>query len=293
MKTRLVLLTTVLFALTTLGYGQVKSDTLLYEVETKDGNTYQGYLIEQDETYVILETQNIGRITLQRVDIKKMVEINSSQIKEDGKYWSDNPQATRYLWQPNGYGLKKGEAYYQNIWVFWNHVSFGLSDNFSMGFGIIPLFLFAGAPSPVWITPRVSIPIVENKFNLGGGALIGTVLGAEQAGFGITYGVATIGSKDYNASLGLGYGYAGGDWSSRPIITGSAMLRLSQKAYFITENYFLDEVILLSFGTRFILKKVGIDASLIVPSETGGETIFFPLLGLTIPFGNTQGNLSR
>jgi len=48
-----------------------------------------------------------------------------------------------------------------------------------------------------------SIPVSKEKFNLGGGALLGTVLGAEETGFGILYGISTLGSKDKNVSLGL------------------------------------------------------------------------------------------
>jgi len=58
-------------------------------------------------------------------------------------------------------GLHKGEGYYQNIWVFWNQASFGVTENFSLGFGIIPLFLFggeAGQYSPIWVVPKLSYP---------------------------------------------------------------------------------------------------------------------------------------
>ena len=283
------LLTLLLTLLVSSTMAQTATDTTLYEVQTLDGNVYQGYLMEDTNEYIVFETKNLGRITIQRSDIESLIEMDQTQLKEDG-YWFDNPQAARYFFQPNGYGLKKGESYYQNIWVLWNQMSFGMSDNFSLGIGIVPTFLFAGASSPVWITPKVSIPIVEDKFNIGGGALIGTILGEQQSGFGITYGVATLGSKDYNASIGLGYGYENAVWSSNAIITASALLRLSKKGYFITENYFFDEVTLLSFGARFILKKVGIDVALLVPSDTG-ETVFFPLLGITIPFGETPDNL--
>lgn len=272
-----------------------QTDTTLYRIETRDGNEYIGRIVFQDQTAIRLQTDKLGEITLQKVDIRSMVAIR--QQPKDGRYWFDNPQATRYFWQPNGYGLKKGEAYYQNIWVFFNQVSVGVTDNFSIGAGLMPLFLFAGASSPAWLTPKISIPVAKDKVNLGAGALMGTVLGEPETGFGIAYGVATFGSRDKNVSFGLGYGYSGGDWADTPTITLSAMIRTSERGYFITENYYIGsggaDIMLFSVGGRRMVKRIGIDFALIIPSETGGELFAFPILGLTVPFGNVPGNLNR
>lgn len=277
-------------------FAQELPDTTQYRIETRDGNEYIGQIVFQDQTSLKLKTEKLGEITIQKIDIKSMVALLKGRSK-DGKYWLDNPQSTRYFWQPNGYGLKKGEAYYQNIWVFFNQVSVGVTDHFSVGAGIVPLFLFAGAPTPAWITPKFSVPVVEDKFNLGAGVLMGTVLGEPETGFGIAYGVTTFGSRDRNLSLGLGYGYAGGEWSNSPTVTVSGMIRTGERGYIVTENYFIgvgDETfVLFSIGGRRIVKRVGIDFALVIPSDTGGELFAFPILGLTVPFGNTPGNLTR
>jgi hypothetical protein len=275
------------------GYSQDVVDTTSYEVETKDGNIYLGQILFENDSIVRLRTTNIGDITIQRKNIKSIVQLKGGEII-DGQYWFENPQASRYFWQPNGYGLKKGEAYYQNIWIFWNQVSVGFSDYFSAGAGIVPLFLFGGAPTPVWITPKFSIPVVRDKFNIGTGALMGTVLGEDETGFGILYGVTTFGSKDKNFSIGLGYGYAGGDWADAPTITFSGMVRTGENGYFITENYFIgtaeDNILLLSLGGRRMVRRVGIDAAVVIPTGFDGDLIVIPILGLTVPFGNVPGN---
>ncbi|QOI97030.1 MAG: hypothetical protein HRU69_05775 [Flammeovirgaceae bacterium] len=277
------------------GFAQ-SQDTTPYRIETKDGNEFIGRIIQQDQTTIRLQTEKLGEITIQKADIKSMVAIQTKQGK-DGRYWFDNPQATRYFWQPNGYGLKKGEAYYQNIWIFFNQVSVGVTDHFSVGAGLMPLFLFAGASSPAWLTPKFSIPVVKDKFNLGAGALIGTVLGEENSGYGITYGVATVGSRDKNFSFGVGYGYAGDDWAQTPTFTLSAMIRTGERGYLVTESYYIGSsdasLMLFSVGGRRIVKRVGIDFALIIPSETGGELFAFPILGLTVPFGNVPGNVVK
>lgn len=275
------------------GYSQERVDTTSYEVETKDGNIYLGQILFENDSIVRLRTANIGEISINKKNIKSIVQLKGGELV-DGQYWFENPQASRYLWQPNGYGLKKGEAYYQNIWVFWNQVSFGFSDYFSAGAGTVPLFLFGGAPTPVWITPKFSIPVVRDKFNIGTGALMGAVLGEDETGFGILYGVTTFGSKDKNFSIGLGYGYAGGDWADAPTITFSGMVRTGENGYFITENYFIgtaeDNILLVSLGGRRMVRRVGIDAAVVIPTGFGGDLIVIPILGLTVPFGKVPGN---
>jgi hypothetical protein len=271
-------------------------DTVLYRIETRDGNEYIGTIVFQDQNAIRLKTEKLGEITIQKADVKSMVPL-TRKADGTGRHWFDNPQATRYLWQANGYGLKKGEAYYQNIWIFFNQVSVGVTNNFSIGAGLMPLFLFAGASSPAWLTPKFSVPIVKDKVNLGGGALIGTVLGEEDSGFGIAYGVTTFGSRDRNLSIGVGYGYAGGDWADNPTISVSAMFRTGERGYILTENYYIssagEDVMFFSIGGRRIVKRVGIDFALVIPSDTDGELFAFPILGLTVPFGKVPGNIYR
>jgi hypothetical protein len=270
----------------------------VYRVETLDGNEYLGTIAAQTADTVRLKTQKLGVLNFARKDIKSMALVTTAQLKA-GKYWFDNPQATRYLFSPNGYGLKKGEGYYQNIWVLLNQASVGITNNVSVGFGMIPLFLFRG-PTPIWLLPKVSIPVKKDKFNLGAGAAIGTILDtnrddfgeSETTGFGILYGLATIGSKDKNLSAGLGYGYAGGGLAQSPTITLSGLIRTGPRGYLITENYLISSDTeafgLVSLGGRRIIKRAGIDFGLIsfVSADTDG-LLAFPFLGVTLPFGKT------
>lgn len=181
----------------------VVPDSSQYHIETNDGNTFTGQIVEKDAFKIILRTENLGDLTINRMEIRKMEKINALKMK-NGKYWFDNPKATRYFYSPKGYGLKSGEGYYQNVWVLVNSFAVGVSDNISIGAGIVPLFLFAGTATPVWLTPKVSIPVSASSVNLGAGALIGGVIGGEGTGFGILYGISTFGTKDNKVSFGLG-----------------------------------------------------------------------------------------
>jgi len=252
------LLVIILFATTQMLLAQTAQDTSLVQIETSDGNEFIGEIVSEDSLIVILKTDKLGQITIPKNDIISRKTVNVQQIK-DGKLWFDNPQATRYFWAPNGYGLKKEEGYYQNIYVLWNQFAYGVSDNFSIGGGVIPLFLFGGGATPVFITPKFSIPIQKDKFNIGGGALIGTVLGESEMSFGIVYGLTTIGTRDNNVSFSLGYGFAGGEWAQSPLVNVSGLFRVSSRFYFITENYYINTGgeggALIGVGGRWIIKK--------------------------------------
>jgi|WetSurSiteA1Bulk_404760.scaffolds.fasta_scaffold02250_5 hypothetical protein len=271
----------------------VPDSTTLYRVETTDGNEYSGKIIYQDDLELRLSTEKLGILTLSKKDISKITQLRPEKMK-NGVYWADNPQSTRYLWQPNGYGLKAGEAYYQNIWVLFNQLSVGLTNNISLGVGMLPLFLFGGSPTPVWLAPKISIPIKKDKFNMGAGALLATVIGESSSGFGILYGIATAGSRDNNISLGLGYGFADGGWAESPTLSLSGMVRTGARGYLISENYYIDtgsdyQILILSAGFRWIIKKAGLDFSLIFPFEESMESfVAFPWLGVTIPFGKVK-----
>jgi hypothetical protein len=284
--TGLIWLTFILICVSSTN-AQIGTDTLFYVVETTDGNEFIGQIVYEDEEKITLKTAILGEISIPRNYIKRMAMIKPDRVVE-GVLWFENPQASRYFWAPNGYGLKSGEGYYQNIYVFYNQFSYGVSDYFSIGAGIVPLFLFAGASTPVWFVPKFSIPISPGKFNLGLGAMVGTVIGESEFGFGILYGTSTFGNRDHNFSLGIGWGYFAGNFVKKPLINASAITRLSARTYFISENYFIptdDGIFIFSLGGRSLVKKISLDYMFAVPLISGGKANLIPLLGIAVPFG--------
>jgi hypothetical protein len=270
------------------------SDTSrLWVVVTNDGNEFVGYIKENTQEYLRLETVSLGLINIPKANIRKIRAANPNTKIVDGEAWLANPQSTRYFWAPNGYGLKAGEGYYQNIWILFNQFSYGITDHVSIGVGLVPLFLFGGdVPTPIWFTPKFSIPISEDRFNLGGGALIATVIGGGDGGtgVGIAYGVSTLGSRDKNVTLGLGYGFADGGWANSPTITLGGMTRLGKRGYLLTENYFIgtpfDPILILSFGGRVVWPNFSLDFGGFIPSTSDGlEPLVIPWLGFSVPLG--------
>lgn len=289
--TRVLLLFVVLIFCSKITAQNVNDSTLI-QIETIDGNRFIGKISSENSEKLMIVTDNLGEIVIQVSDIKSRKIINDTQIK-NGEFWFDNPQSTRYFWAPNGYGLEKGEGYYQNVWILWNQVAYGITDNFSIGGTVIPLFLFGGASTPLFINPKLSIPVNKNKFNVGAGALVGTVIGGGDSGFGLVYGVSTLGSPDNNISIGLGYGFAGGEWTSAPLVNISGMARLSSRWYLLSENYYMaisgESGGVISGGARWIIKSAALDFGLFIPIGTGiGTFIALPWLGFTVPFGKVN-----
>ena len=218
--TGLAFLTLCLIAISLTSNAQSNQDSIRSQVETMDGNEYIGIIVEQNTQTIRIKTDKLGEITIPRIEVKRITQLASVKTK-DGTYWLDNPQATRYFWSPNGYSLKAGEGYYQNVWILANQAVFGITDYFSAGVGLLPLFLFDGTPTPAWITAKFSVPVVKDQVNLGAGALMGTVIGVEDEDnttFGIFYGIGTIGSRDRNLNIGLGWGFAGGEIAKNPTL---------------------------------------------------------------------------
>ncbi|MCA0237301.1 MAG: hypothetical protein LCH81_13050 [Bacteroidetes bacterium] len=256
-------------------------------VETTDDNTYVGIIKGQDNNHIILETKNLGTINIQRVNIRKMEPLRPEQVV-NGEVWFASPHDTRYFVGPNAYGLRRGEAYYQNGWILFNQLSVGVTDHFTVGVGIMPLFLFQSA-TPIWITPKFSVPIQKDKVNIAAGALLSTIVGEEGGSFGVVYGQLTLGSRDKNINFGLGYGYFGDSWAESPTLSVSALYRTGKKFAFITENYLLDtgyeKVGLLSVGGRFLGRHIAIDGALAMPVFEYFDFIGIPWLGISVPLG--------
>lgn len=268
-------------------------DSLLVVIETIDDNEYIGKIVEQNDETITLQTINLGRLVLQKAAIKTIKGTKPGNFV-NGQYWFENPHPSRYFWGPSGYGLRKNEGYYQNIMVFFNQVSYGITDNFSMGVGTIPTFLFGAGFVPFWVTPKISIPIKEDVLNASLGGLYFNALGSEadlEGGVGLLYGTLTLGSRDKNMTLGLGYGYDGSGLAKTPAISLSGMARVGRKAYLMTENYIIPfdgEVVgAISFGGRHVGRRLAIDYGLIAPISSDGIPAALPWVGIVVPFGNT------
>ncbi len=262
---------------------QISRDTTVYyNVQTIDGNTFTGQIMEVTSESIYLKTSSFGLLELKLSAIEKMKAFDNEAGAIEEVQNINYVQGSRYFYGPSGYGLRKGEAYYQNVYILFNQLTIGFTDHFSTGFNLVPLFLFNGTPSPAWLTPKVSIPLKKDKVNVGVGALIGGVIGASGGRYGVLYGTTTLGSRDHNITMGIGYGYTGSSLADRPTFSLSGLTKVGKRTYLVSENYLFSGAQLFSFGGRSSGKRISIDYYLLMPSGTGGF-FAFPMLGLVIP----------
>jgi hypothetical protein len=279
-------------------FGQKKEEAVKQvQLELKDGNTVQGKLITRNGDTVVIETATLGTLNINIKSIKSITVLDAQRLK-DGQYWFENSHSTRGFFVPTGYGLRKGEGYYSNIYLFLNSAAYGFTDNFTVGVGSDVLTIFSGNPPILmYITPKFSFQASDN-FSYGVGVLaasIGTDLFSfdgydKRSSEGIVYGVGTFGSRDNNISLAFGYGYSGNDWAKRPVATISGQYRVARNVGLMTENYILSEAFVGVTGGRFMNSNFSFDLGLMYASGIGSSLTVFPLpfLGIAFPFGHKK-----
>jgi hypothetical protein len=287
---------------------------LFVQLILNDGKTILGKLETKTEASLTILTKNLGQITLSKSAIKSIKIIEESQIK-NGQYLFPNPHPTRYFFGPSAIPLKKGEKYFQNAYILSNSVQIGLSDQFSIGGGVVVPFLF-------YITPKFGKKVSENV-HLGGGILIASSLISNlNLGIGVGYGSLTLGSNENNVTLNVGWGATKGDsydavsnttktsWSfaNKPMFTFSGMSRISRRCMLVSENwlfavneYTYDDQMnsngimqangvkssyngVLSGGVRIMLERSSFDFGILSPIGGNASAMGIPYIDYVIKF---------
>lgn len=270
---------------------EVTSDTTSsVRIEMLDGTILLGKIKSRSDGVIALTTLSGVEASVPLNQVREMTAISNTSIHK-GEYWFENPNATRYLFGPSAFNLKKGEGYYQNTYLLLNSFNYGVTDYFSIGGGIELLTLFNGSPAFV-LTPKVGFQ-TGPKTSMGGGILyanLGDI--GDRSNFGIAYGVVTRGTVDKNFTVGLGWGIIDNEFSSRPIITFSGMTRLSKKIALVSENWIVPADIyypLFSYGIRFFGEKMAVDLAFINNPDIASEVVIgIPYVDFMIKFGRPQ-----
>ena len=278
-----------------------QDDSIVMDVEMKDGTTIIGTLIEDNETHLILNSTTIGRISIDKQKINFYNVVQRNRIAQENG-WFENPNATRNVFSPTGYGLRKNEGYYQNFLLGINQLSYGITDHFTIGVTLEAFTLIAsingtGLTPAFAITPKYSIPVKKDVYNVGVGAMIVNFPHTDQLfDWNLFYVVNTFGSRDRNVSVGAAYGLKDGTLADRPTFTLAGAFRISPKVSLITENWFIparDRTQAFNLvGVRITGEEVSWDISLVgtrlengIKSDFTYYLIPLPIVGVTFPFG--------
>jgi hypothetical protein len=264
----------LLFCSFQLGYSQDTNNKQVYRVTLNDKSSYIGEITEETASTLVLINQTTGvKTELPTTQIQKKELLSESSIKNN-EYWFENPNATRYLFGPSAFNLKKGEGYYQNTMLLLNSFNVGITDYFSIGGGIEFLSTFItlseGNFNPIiYFTPKVGFSVADN-IHVGGGVLIASIpqFGeTTNSGLGVLYGLGTYGNLDHNVTATIGWGSVDGDAFNKPLITVSGMTRVAKKTALVTENWLIPTDSsyepMFSYGVRFFGENMAIDLAFI------------------------------
>lgn len=258
----------------------IAQDSTRYQIQTRDGNTYYGHIVQKEIEYILFQTDNIGQITIKFDDINVIrrmgKEVSTERYRESNASYRA-PEV--YLFRSSGFGVKKGEAYYRNAWLILNELNIGVTDHFSLGLGMMP---FVEGSLPVWITPKLTLPLLKDKVNFGIGSLNGVALGESQSSFGLVYGDLSVGGPSTHISLGAGKAYEEGELNPELLITFSGAVKISKNLTLISENYTLQDFYLYSLICHQNFSAVNIQYGLLM-FDTDFGNLTLPWIGLVVP----------
>jgi hypothetical protein len=254
------------------------SDQRIYEVKTKDGVRYYGYLQVDTPERVVLRTPGGAIVELARGDIVSINEAKGTLV--GGEFFRQDPNHTRLFFGPTGRSLKKGETYFGIYEVVMPFVQVGITDRLSIGGGT-PL-VFGGGEHPFWFTPKFQV--YEGR---GASVSVGALhfLNVGDGSFGIAYAASTFGSRNDAVTVGAGWAYEvyGGDNTGTALLMLGVERRLGRRLKFISENYFIGGDAVISGGVRFLGESLSADIGLFSPIGAG-ELFAFPIVNFVWKF---------
>ena len=269
----------------------------MVRITMTDGSVYIGEIISQEQGIIRLKTSNLGTLQVPTVNIERLEDLTGDKMRK-GQYWFENPSYNRYFLGQSAQPLRKGEGYYQNIWVFFNSAHYGITRNISVGGGFEFLSTF-GAKTPIFfLSAKAGFPFGQrssagatirylNIADLSGDDNIETDLAG-----GLFLGTAqyTYGTSDHNLTAGIGYGVAGKESADRPVFMISGQTRPGRRFGLLTENYIIPvdngiEAIFI-YGMRFMGERISFDLVFLNHPEIA-KLIFIgiPMVDFVFKFG--------
>lgn len=257
---------------------RIVDSTKIQVITLRDGSSLVGRIVSVRADSVDFQ-MGIGRVPVAIRDIREISETEAGRM-HDGQYWFPNPNATRLFFAPSGQMLKRGEGYFADYELFFPGIAYGVTDNISIGGGV-SLFPTGLDNQVYYFTPKVGMSFGE-QVHLAAGLLLA---GTQGETGGVGYGVGTFGDSDASATIGLGYGFAGGKIERRPVAMLGGEKRVSRRIALVTENYLLpisEDNLVYSFGIRFMGEKLTTDLAIF--NVSGSGIIGFPYVDFVFRF---------
>jgi hypothetical protein len=213
---------------------KVKKNIPMVNIKLRDGTKLKGKILQNDGKNYLIQTENLGTLNIPAINVIATEQVvNSSTPNTE---ISEPLRNTDYFVSVNGFNLKEGEWRYANTYLYYNAFGVGVTDNFSVNVGFIPIasiFTFSG---------KVSFETSE-KFHIAlNGNYITSASSFTRISLGTLGAVATFGTNTKNLSLGATWGIGnGGNFTNKPIIQLSGITRVSNKVALTMDNFLTTE----------------------------------------------------
>ena len=250
---------------------------VIYRIKLGDGSTIFARITGADQARVFLETVGGDQMEVDRHDIKGIRRARGHIV--DNEFWIEDPGSTRLFFTSTGRALGQGESYVGTYLIVLPFAAIGLTDRIAIAAGA-PVVI--GELEPYYLAPKVQI-LAFQKAQVSLGTL---AFFFKERVVGVAYGVGTFGTRDQAVSAGLGYFYAGDDFSDKPAAMLGGELRYSRGIKVITENYVLprDVGAVFSAGIRVIDNRFTSDM-VVIGSYSEGWACCVPLFNFVYAFG--------
>jgi hypothetical protein len=257
----------------------------VYRVRLLDGSTLYGRLENRSDTAFSLVTMDGVRAEISRAHVREMNPASGRVVM--GEYWAPDPNPSRLFFSPTARSVGRGSGYAGVFMIGLPFVAVGLTDRITLAGGA-PVLL--GRLDPFYIAPKIEL-ISTPTLRVAAGVLSVISLQEEfENGFGILYGVATLGSDDHALTAGIGYGYSGDDIAGEPAIMVGGETRASRRLKLITENYFIAGATggILTGGIRYLGDRFTSDIGMMGFIGGGESFCCVPLVNFSYSFGRRQ-----
>jgi hypothetical protein len=263
-------------------------------ITMRDGSTLTGRITQVSEDKVVFSS-TVGEVTVPIDQIEDIREVADSSMK-GGKFWFPNPNQSRLYISPTGRTLEAGAGYFSDILLFFPSITYGLTNNVSVGGGFSLLPGIDIDHQLFYLFPKVGMQASE-KVALAASVLIvrlpdfdeddDIISDEDQSQFvGVLFGTCTVGDGDKSLTFGLGDGFVDGDFADKPAVLVGGEYRVARRMSLVTENWVFPGVDdpLISYGVRFFGEGLSVDLAFV---NILSEDAFFPgipLLGVTYNF---------
>jgi len=252
-----------------------------YSFEIKDGSNRSGRLDSLNAVYYYINNPSIG---VDRISIKSVSKVKAIKLNKDG-YFS-NPHYSRYFFGPSAIPHPKGELYWNNIWIEYNTIQYGVTDNLSVGMGGL-LFTSLGGYTTLLPNAKYSFKLNEKSHLALGGLMLVLNTSSKTISNSLPFVVYTYGDSEANISFGGGWAHEKTNgWSKKPTGYIAGIKRVARNWVVQGEAYLLNNstanTILLT-TLRNIKPTSSWDFGAMILNFDGERTAV-PIIGYTIKF---------